>query len=161
MNFASVMQWWSWVLNFRIRVPQKTSSTSTDIKKCTRVRVLFSTENRWRRKKKKRCLCPQMSCFHFRKRKPSVLVHSALFLAEHQVHWSSSTSTNRVPGVPSTNTQKMVLEYECCTRVLHHWCNVLVERLRLIFIYFCLRLYCVCVMFFFQFCMNFRVWNKR
>ena len=32
-------QWWSRVLNFRVRIPQKTSSTSTDIEKCTRVRV--------------------------------------------------------------------------------------------------------------------------
>ena len=34
------------------------------------------------------------------------------------------------------------------TRVLHHWCNVLVGRLRLIFIYFCIRLYCVCMLCF-------------
>ena len=32
-------QRWSRVLNLRVRVPQKTSSTSTDIEKCTEVQV--------------------------------------------------------------------------------------------------------------------------
>ena len=34
----------------------------------------------------------------------------ALFLTKYRVHFPSSMSTNRVPGVPSTSTQKMVLE---------------------------------------------------
>ena len=41
----SCLQWWSRVLNFRVRVPQKTSSTSTDIEKCTRVRVPYKNSS--------------------------------------------------------------------------------------------------------------------
>ena len=55
-------------------------------------------------------------------------MYSALFLTEYRVHWPSSTSTSRVPRVPSTSTQKngtrVVLEYEYCTRVLHHCLQV-------------------------------------
>ena len=36
-------------------------------------------------------------------------LHGAFF---DLVHWPSSTSTNRVPGVASTSTPKVVLEYE-------------------------------------------------
>ena len=42
------------------------------------------------------------------------------------------TITSRVPGVPSTSTstQKMVLEYEYCTRVLHNWFRVKIKVLQ-------------------------------
>ena len=47
-------------------------------------------------------------------------MYSTLFLTEYRVNLHSSTSTNQVPEVPSMSTQKMVLKYEYCTRVLHH-----------------------------------------
>ena len=52
-------------------------------------------------------------------------MYSALFLTEYRVHWPSSTSTNRVPGVPSTSTstQKMVLELYSSTSTVLEYSN--------------------------------------
>ena len=50
---------------------------------------------------------------------------------EYRVLLHSSTSTSRVPEVASTSTPKVVLEYECSTRVLHHCLlQTFVRRLR-------------------------------
>ena len=51
----------------------------------------------------------------------STRMYSLDIWLEYRVLLHSSTSTSRVPGVASTSTPKVVLEYEHSTRVLHHW----------------------------------------